>query len=115
MQLGEAGLLSNSAQDVGVGVNLIWTVIGGTHQRLGYRQDGVTTSIQALSGAAHITVEANLNTDTYSVAVDGVQALAGIPFEDGVALDTVRFLTSGLNEVNFSGRCFDNVSILKEN
>jgi hypothetical protein len=43
--------------------------------------------------------------------VDGVQALAGIPFEDVVALDTVRFFTSGLNEANFSGRCFDNVSL----
>jgi len=111
MQLGEARLLSDSAQDTGVGVNLIWTVIGGTHQRLGYRKDGVTSAIQTLSGAAHIRVEANLDTDTYSVAVNGVTALAGIPFEDGVALDTVRLFTSGLNEVNFSGRCFDNLVI----
>jgi hypothetical protein len=40
-----------------------------------------------------------------------VTALAGIPFEDGVALDTVRFFTSGLNEANFSGRCFDNLNL----
>ncbi len=112
MQLGEAGLLSDSAQDTGTGVNLIWTVVGGTHQTLGYRKDGVTTGIRTLSGAVHIVVEANLDTDTYSVAVGGVTALAGIPFEDGVALDTVRFFTSGLNEANFSGRCFDNLSIM---
>jgi hypothetical protein len=110
MQVGEGALLSDNAQDTGVGVNLIWTAVGGTHQTLGYRKDGVTTGIQTLSGSAHLTVEVNLDTDTYSVAVNGVQALGGIPFEDGVSLDTVRFFTSGLNEINFSGRCFDNAA-----
>jgi hypothetical protein len=111
MQLGEGALLNDNVQDTGAGVNLVWTSIGGVRQTLGYRKDGVTTGIRALSGTAHITVEANLDTDTYSVAVGGVTALAGIPFEDGVALDTLRLFTSGLNEVSFSGRCFDNLSL----
>jgi hypothetical protein len=45
------------------------------------------------------------------VSVDGVLVQAGVPFEDAVGLDTVRLLTDGLNETNFTGRCFDNVDL----
>jgi hypothetical protein len=64
-----------------------------------------------VSGAHHVTVDADLVAKTYSVSVDGVLVQAGVPFEDAVGLDTVRLLTDGLNETNFTGRCFDNVDL----
>jgi hypothetical protein len=36
---------------------------------------------------------------------------AQIPFDNAVALDTVRFFTDGLNELNFSGKAFDTLEV----
>lgn len=113
MQLGEGAQMSDASQDAGVGVNLVWSVIGGVHERLGYRKDGVVTGLSALSGAARLRVEADLDSKTYRLLVNGVEAGAGLPFDRAVPLDTVRWFTDGLNEVNFSGRCFDNLLVEK--
>jgi hypothetical protein len=111
MQLGENGLMSESEEDDGIGVNLIWTSIDGAHQSLGYSVGGMLTPLAVVSGLAGVSVEVDLEDRTYSVAVDGEVAQSGIPFDADVALDTVRFLTDNLNEQNFSGRAFDNVVI----
>ena len=111
MQLGDGALMSDAALDSGVGVNLVWGNIGGVHERFGYRVNGTETGLTVMSGAHHITVDADLVAKTYSVSVDGVLVQAGVPFEDAVGLDTVRLLTDGLNETNFAGRCFDNIDL----
>jgi hypothetical protein len=115
MQLGEGALMSDSSPDAGVGVNLIWTNVGGVDQTLAYRQAGVNSPLVELSGPAAISVSADLDLHTYSVAIDGAVVQAGLPFDAQVSLDTVRFLTDGLNEANFSGRSFDNVAVLGSN
>jgi hypothetical protein len=111
MQLGDESLMSDTSQDAGIGVNLIWTPISGTHEILAYRQDGNTVSLGTVSGLARIRVEASLDTFTYDVFVDGLPIQTGIPFDELVSLNTVRIFTDSLNELNFNGRCFDNLSI----
>jgi hypothetical protein len=64
-----------------------------------------------LSGQARIKVEANLDTHTYTVLVDGVVLQGGLPFDNLVELDTVRFFTDAFNEVNFDGRCIDSLLV----
>jgi hypothetical protein len=109
MQLGDAGQMSDSGLDDGIGVNLVWANIGGVHQSLGYRDGGVETALAVVSGPVHISVDADLDAGTYTVAVDGGAVRSGMPFDAEVPLDTVRFLTNNLNGQNFSGRAIDNV------
>jgi hypothetical protein len=111
MQLGEGMMMSDADQNGGVGINLVWSNIGRIHQTLGYRQAGVDTPLSVLSGQATLQVEANLDNHTYTILVDGIILREGIPFDNLVNLDTVRFLTHSLDEVNFEGRCFDNLMI----
>jgi hypothetical protein len=111
MQLGDIGQMSDSGQDDGIGVNLIWTSIDGAHQSLGYIVGGFLTPLAVLSGSAAISVDVDLDARAYSVAVDGGVVQNVIPFDANVSLNTVRFLTDNLNERNFSGRAIDNVVI----
>ena len=111
-QLGDGAVMSDNSQDVGAGVNLIWTRINGAHQSLGYHQGGVTTALAVMSGPAPISVVADLDAQTYSVAVDGAMVQSGIPFDTNVSLDTVRFFTNNLEGTKFSGRSIDNVIII---
>ncbi|HEU0022771.1 MAG TPA: PKD domain-containing protein, partial [Dehalococcoidia bacterium] len=114
MQLGDGGEMDDDSQDDGVGVNLVWSVIDGEHQTLGYGDGGDTSALTVLSGPAHISVVADLDTHTYSVWVDGALVKSGIPFDAEVPLNTVRYFTDQLNEDKFSGRTFDNVVIISE-
>jgi hypothetical protein len=114
MQLGDGHEFKHDSQDAGAGVNLVWSVIDGEHQSLGYGDGGSITPLHKLSGPAHISVTADLNDHTYSVSVDGHLVERGIPFDNSVPLNTVRFLTDQLNEKMFSGRTFDNVLITGE-
>jgi hypothetical protein len=41
MQLGDGSLMSDDEEDSGVGVNLVWTRTGFTHETLNYRQAGM--------------------------------------------------------------------------
>jgi len=50
MQLGNGALMTTASQDTGVGVNLIWTKISATEERLGYRRNGSTTALATVSG-----------------------------------------------------------------
>jgi hypothetical protein len=111
MQLGDSATLNDGSQDAGAGVNLVWTSTSGVHQTLGYRKAGVDTALTVVSGPARISVAANLDDKTYSVAVNGAVVGTGIPFDARVSLNTVRFYTDNLNEANFSGRTIDNVNI----
>jgi len=72
---------------------------------------GIDTALSVLSSPTPISVAADLDTQTYYVAVNGAVIETGIPFAANASLDTVRFLTTTLNEVNISGRTFDNVVI----
>ncbi|HEU0021059.1 MAG TPA: hypothetical protein VFR55_05215, partial [Dehalococcoidia bacterium] len=115
MQLGDSAVMSDTSQSGGAGVNLIWTSISGVHQTLGYTKTGVNTPLTVISSGPHtphISVTADLDAKRYSVAVNGTSVGTGILFDANVAsLDTVRFLTDGVNEANFSGRTFDNVLV----
>jgi hypothetical protein len=103
--------MSDGSLDAGVGVNLTWTNFSGTHEMLADRKSGGLAGLQVVRGASQIRVVADLNAKTYSVSVNGTAAGSGIPFDANVSLDTVRFLTDGLNEIYFSGRCFDNLFV----
>ena len=111
MQLGEGAQMSDNNADVGVGVNLIWTQIGGSHEILAYRNSGSNTALATVSGAATVKIVAGVDSHTYDVYVNGVLIQAGVVFDNLVNLDTVRYFTDKLNEVNFLGRAFDNVTV----
>jgi hypothetical protein len=111
MQLGDSALMSENDQDGGVGINLVWSAIGASHEILAYRRGGAENGLLPLSGTATIEVVADLDQWTYDVSVNGVLVQAQIPFDNAVGLDTVRFFTDGLNELNFSGKGFDNLEI----
>ena len=111
MQLGDGAQMSNDVRNAGVGVNLVWTRIGTQDQMLGSSRAGATTALRQVVGHATIRVNVNVDTHQYDVFVDGAPVRSGIGFDVLVALNTVRFFTDGLNEVNFSGRAFDNVSV----
>jgi RHS repeat-associated protein len=55
MQLGEGALMGDN-QNAGVGVNLVWTEIGGTHETLAYRQGGTETALTTVTGTLQTTV-----------------------------------------------------------
>jgi len=111
MQLGDGAQMSNDVRNAGVGVNLAWTRIGTQDQMLGFSRSGTTTALRQVVGHATIRVNVDVDANAYDVFVDGTPVRSGIPFDVNVALNTVRFFTDGLNEVNFSGRAFDNVSV----
>jgi hypothetical protein len=111
MQLGDGSLMSDDEEDSGVGVNLVWTRTGFTHETLNYRQAGMDTGLVVISGPVRLRVEADLDTYTYAVYVDGGLVQAGVPFDNNLGLDTVRFFSAAISAVNFSGRCFDNLTI----
>ncbi|HEY3519314.1 MAG TPA: Ig-like domain-containing protein [Gammaproteobacteria bacterium] len=111
MQLGDGAQMSADARNAGVGVNLVWTRIGTQDQMLGFSRAGATTALRPVVGHATIRVNVDVDTHQYDVFVDGVPVRSGVAFDVLVALNTVRFFTDGLNEVNFSGRAFDNVSV----
>ncbi len=111
MQLGQGSIMNDTAPNDGVGINLVWTALNNVQETLAYRKGGVDTSLTTVSGPAVIQVTANLDTNTYQVTVNGTAVGSALPFDSDVNLDTVRYLTDGLNEIFFAGRCFDNVSI----
>jgi hypothetical protein len=112
MQLGDGSLMNDNSWDAGVGVNLIWTVIGGVHEMLGYRRNGTTVGLGVLRGSARIRVNVDLDAGTYAVSVNDIVVGQGILLDQATAgLDTVRFFTDALNETNFAGRTFDDVQL----
>ncbi|HTH05524.1 MAG TPA: Ig-like domain-containing protein, partial [Ilumatobacteraceae bacterium] len=111
MQLGDGAQMSNDARNAGVGVNLVWSRIGAQDQMLGSSRSGTATALRQVIGRAMIRVNVDVDRHEYDVYVDGVPVRSGVAFDVLVALNTVRFFTDGLNEVNFSGRAFDSVSV----
>jgi hypothetical protein len=78
---------------------------------LGYSRSGTTTALKQVVGLATVRVNVNLDTLAYDVFVDGAPVRSGIAFDVPVALNTVRFFTDAVNELNFSGRAFDSLSV----
>ena len=111
MQIGDSTQMLTTDQNAGVAVNLVWTPIGVVHQMLGVIKSGEITSVNLLKGLNKIKVIANFNTKTYNIEINDILVKSDIVFDNDVPIDTVRFFTDGLNEVNFSGRSFDNVLI----
>ena len=111
MQLGDGLQMSDQSMDVGVGVNLLWSRIGGVDELLGYRQGGAVATLTGMSGLATVRVRADLDQFTYEVEVDGTIVQSQIPFDSTVALNTVRFFTDGVNDTNFAGQAFDALNI----
>jgi hypothetical protein len=123
MQLGDGGLMVNPSNNVdrfeGVGVDLRWGRFDGIDQNLVARQNtamGGPTDLAVISGPTQVSVNVDLPSQTYSVAINGAPVSSGLFFDDlgTVKLDTVRFFTNNLNETSFSGRAFDNVIISRE-
>jgi hypothetical protein len=120
MQLGDSTQMLDTLVNphAGVGVNLRWGANGLFPQRLVARQNGggpgVQPLVDLLSGTRQVSVNVDLATGTYSVAIDGTQVGTGLAFDDSAnvtTLDTVRFLTNNMLAASFSGRTFDNVII----
>lgn len=111
MQLGDSALMSDAEQSSGVGVNLLWTVLDGSHETLGVLKQGEVTAVTPLSGSARLSIVANLDTHSYDISVNNSVVQRQVPFDNLVALDTVRFFTDAVNEARFSGRTFDDVVI----
>jgi RHS repeat-associated protein len=111
MQLGEGALMDQEDPQAGIGVDLVWTNLDGAGQTLAYRTKEDLVALQTLSGPATIIVRVDLEGKTYSISIDGIRIANDIHFANQVQLDTVRFLTSGLDETNYEDRCFDNVEI----
>ena len=111
MQLGDQAQISDDNQNTGIAVNLVWTRLNDVHQMLGYRLAGEDTALAAVSGPTNISILVNLDSRTYQVSLDGGIIQSGIPFDNLVDINTIRFFSDVLNEVYFSGRCIDNVSL----
>jgi hypothetical protein len=113
MQLGNNNLMNNQDQDAGIGVNLMWTRLSGTNELLVYRNAGSNYPIRVISGLVKLTIDASLDTYLFDLYVDGVLLQGGIPFDHELSLNSVRIFTDALNERNFSGRCFDNLRLMR--
>ena len=111
MQLGDGAVMVDTDQDLGVGVNLVWTRIDGVHESLGYRQGGGVTALTTLSGLARVSVVVDLDQYTYEVAIDGTVVQSQVAFDHLVEVDTVRFFVDAMGDANFAGRSFDQVEV----
>ena len=111
MQLGDQAQIGDDNQNAGIAVNLVWTRLNDVHQMLGYRYAGVDTALDAVSGPTNFSILVNLDSQTYQVSLDGGIIQSGIPFDNPVDINTIRFFSDVLNDIYFSGRCIDNVSI----
>ena len=114
MQLGDSSQLSVAdPTSLGVAVNLKW---GGptegllAHEGLGYVVGGAVNEVTTVSGLQTVVVQADLDAQNYSIDVNG-QLVGLIPFDNAVPIDTVRFFTNGLSQVNFASRLVDNVFV----
>ncbi len=114
LQLGEGSQMSESnPEEQGVAVNLVWggPSVGLTdHEGLGHVVGGAVSQMAVVSGERTVTVSVDLDSGTYGVEVAG-QSAQGIPLENPVAIDTVRFFTDRLNSVNFASREIDAVAL----
>jgi hypothetical protein len=116
LQLGDGAQMSDSQpNDLGVAVNLVW---GGPnnglsdHEALGYILDGSTTQLAIASGRHSLALRVDLDGGVFDLELDGQTLAEGVPFENPVALDTIRFFADGLNAQNFQNRSIDDLEVL---
>ncbi len=114
LQLGDGSQMSESSpEEVGVAVNLIW---GGPsagltdHEGLGYVVGGAVSQLAVVSGERTLTLRVDLDQGTYGVEIAG-QSTEGIPLDNMVPIDTVRFFADQLNFASFASREIDNVAV----
>ncbi len=115
LQLGEGSQMSESSpEEQGVAVNLIW---GGPshglseHEGLGHVVDGAVSQMAVVSGEQTLVIRVDLDAGTYEVEVAG-QTTRGIPLDNPVPIDTIRFFADRLNSANFASRGIDAVALL---
>ena len=110
MQLGDGQIMNENSATDGVGVNLVWSH-GVSHQTLFAETSGQRTALSILQTGL-VEVRANVIGGSYSIFIDGQLVADGISFDQSVSeLNTIRFFTNGLNEVNFSGRSFSQITV----
>jgi hypothetical protein len=119
MQLGDSATMvpPGTSDSTGVAVNLKW---GGTnhgldyHEGFGYVSGGgaSTTTLSLVSGSADIEVYVDLGSNTYDLVIDSSVVATSLPFDNDVDIDTVRIYTNVVNDSNFSGESFDDISIV---
>ncbi len=114
MQLGNRKQMNETEpKETGVAVNLKW---GGpdrgllSHEGFGYVVDGEVTHVATVSGRQLVTVEVDLDRQVYSLEVGG-ERVEGVPFENRVEVDTVRFFADAVNGMNFESLRIDNVMV----
>lgn len=115
MQLGDSNLMSDNGlemENVGVGVNLVWSNVGGYHETLAYAQGSTRTPLDIIGGHHAIAVVTDLDQGFFDVFVDGSLIGSHIALDNDLnRIDTVRFFTDSLDEQSFAGRNFDNVQV----
>lgn len=114
MQLGDSSQMVNSAGNhQGVGVNMLWgrNTTLTSHETLAYHSGGNDIPIAALFDLHFIEVIVDLDAHTYEILVDGSSWAAGVPFDNNVDIDAVRFYTHDLNGGRFLGETFDDVRV----
>ncbi|HBC72255.1 MAG: hypothetical protein UX91_C0008G0003 [Candidatus Amesbacteria bacterium GW2011_GWB1_47_19] len=111
MQLGDSATLSDTDQNTGVAISLVWENLNGVQETLASRKGGVDTSITTITGAKNLKITMDFSTHTYFVAVNDTVVKSGIPFSNILGVDTIRLFADALNEAYISGRTFDNITI----
>ncbi|MEX2030590.1 MAG: DUF5060 domain-containing protein [Anaerolineales bacterium] len=111
LQLGDGSLMDPNDPHRGIAINLVWTAVDGVHETLASYHAGTAVPLTVLSGQASVVVVVDPASGTYEVRVDRTTVGNGIPFQQVVALNTIRVLTSQLEGANFQGRCFDSLAV----
>lgn len=122
MQLGNNSLFSNpSASDNdGVAVNLKWAGPNdgmSNHEGFGYVNASTVTEVAVVSGGPSqsdehtIRVDADLDTNTFTLIIDGVVEASGVSFDNSVDIDAIRIYADGLSAGNFGTKYIDHLFI----
>lgn len=100
--------------NTGVGVNLLFAgpMLGLTHhEAIGTVSQGVVTEVGVASGPVDIEVMVDMDAGQYDILV-GDTSFGPVSFDTAVSvLDTVRFLTSNMDETSFSASSIDYVFV----
>src|SRR5690606_25196221 len=111
MQLGDGAQMNADSPTAGVGVDLVWGLVGGAEQTLGYHAGGAATALTSVSGPATIRVLVDVGAPAYDVFVNGQSVGSQIQIAGPVPFNTMRFFTDGVNGPAFSGRAFDSITV----
>jgi hypothetical protein len=130
MQLGDSALLvsPDTSDNTGVAVNLIWGSDDQgltNHEGFGYDLGGSVTEVGVVSGDAGsnaggdatVTVTADLDANTFDLAVtgsglvSGTGTATGVAFDNNVDIDSVRIYLDGVKDNAFGDLEIDDVTV----